>query len=301
MRRILVTGGTGQVGTELLNCKWPNDIEVVAPTRAELDLGKFESIESYVAEGNFVAIINPGAYTAVDKAEADVLQAWKVNALAPAALAMSAKCAGIPIIHISTDYVFDGSKPSPYVESDPVAPLGVYGASKEAGEQAIRTANPRHVILRTAWVFSEHGSNFVKTMLRLRSNNSIVRVVGDQVGTPTSAKAIAQTVAKITSALLENKTAKFGTYHFSNEGEASWFEFAAEVFRICEVEGFAVPKCECITSAEFPTVAKRPSNSRLSLEKIKREYEIVPEHWRDALIEVLHKLLRSDGSRGDAV
>ncbi len=301
MRRILVTGGTGQVGTELLNCKWSDDIEVVAPTRAELNLGKFESIESYVAEGNFAAIINSGAYTAVDKAEADVLQAWKVNALAPAALAMSAECAGIPIVHISTDYVFDGSKPSPYVESDPVAPLGVYGASKEAGEQAIRTANPRHVILRTAWVFSEHGSNFVKTMLRLRRNNSIVRVVGDQVGTPTSAKAIAQTVAKITSALLENKTDKFGTYHFTNEGEASWFEFAAEVFRICEFEGLSVPKCECITSAEFPTIAKRPSNSRLSLAKIKREYEIVPEHWRDALIAVLHKLLRSDGFRGDAV
>ncbi len=183
-RRILITGGTGQVGTELLRCHWPEDIELIAPARQELDLCDCDRIKSFIAAGSFSAVINSGAYTAVDRAESDILTAWKVNAMAPVAIAAATKDSGIPIIHISTDYVFNGANNAPYVEEDPVGPLGVYGASKEAGEQAVRTGNPRHVILRTAWVFSAHGTNFVKTMLRVADERSVIKVVNDQHGSP---------------------------------------------------------------------------------------------------------------------
>ncbi|PSS60319.1 dTDP-4-dehydrorhamnose reductase [Ensifer sp. NM-2] len=298
-RRILITGGSGQVGKELLRCRWPSDIELVAPTRQELDLSDCHNIEQYLDANDFSAVVNSGAYTAVDRAEMDVKTAWKVNALAPAIMAAITKTRGIPILHVSTDYVFDGSKDGPYIENDHVSPLGVYGASKEAGEQAIRTGNPRHIILRTAWVFSEHGSNFVKTMLRLRTGNSIVRVVNDQQGSPTSAGAIAETITAMTITLLGERSAPVGTYHFTNEGEATWFAFADEIFKQCEALGYAVPRRECITSDEFPTLARRPKNSALSLAKIGRDFGIVPKHWREPLSDVLAALLSSEVLRKD--
>ena len=182
MGPVLVTGGSGQVGSALLRL----DGEFVAPSRAELDLADAGALVAAVSARPWHAVVNAGAYTAVDKAESDVVAAWKVNALAPAALAAATRTAGIPLIHISTDYVFDGSKPEPYVEDDAVRPIGVYGASKEAGEQAVRTANPAHVILRTAWVVSPDGANFIKTMLRLGADRPELRVVADQYGCPHS-------------------------------------------------------------------------------------------------------------------
>jgi dTDP-4-dehydrorhamnose reductase len=290
MMKILVTGGTGQVGTELRRFPWPHDVEIVSPGRAGLDLNDPEAIKTYVADGSFSAVINPAAYTAVDKAESDVVGAWRVNALAAAALAEATKKAGIPLAQVSTDYVFDGSSRSPYRESDPVAPLGVYGASKEAGEQAVRTANPRHVILRTAWVFSPHGNNFVKTMLRLAADRPILRVVDDQRGSPTAAKDIAAVLAAVTLRLIADETAPTGTYHFVNAGEVSWCGFAREIFRQWALAGHKVPDVEPIGTADYPTPARRPAYSGLSTQKLTDHFGITPRKWQDALNDTLSQL-----------
>ncbi|CAN7648002.1 dTDP-4-dehydrorhamnose reductase [Ensifer adhaerens] len=295
MRRILVTGGTGQVGTELLGCSWPDGVQLVAPARAELDLLDPDAIVRYVARGGFSAVINSAAFTAVDKAESDILTAWKVNALAPAALALATKAAGIPIVHISTDYVFDGLKDSPYREDDPVAPLGVYGASKEAGEQAVRTGNSQHVILRTAWVFSSYGANFVKTMLRLGEERPLLRVINDQVGCPTAASDVAAVARMITLRLMEDTGGPCGTYHFVNDGAATWYTFALGLFAQQELAGFKVPKIEAIATEDYPTPARRPRNSQLSTEKLTRDYGVHPRDWRTAL-ENVRRLLSADAN-----
>lgn len=290
MRRILITGGTGQVGTELLRCSWRSDIELVAPTRQELDLSDCDSIEAYIAAGDFCAAINSGAYTAVDQAEGDVLTAWKVNALAPAAMAAATKKCRIPIVHVSTDYVFDGAKKEPYVEDDPVAPLGVYGASKEAGEQAVRTGNSRHVILRTAWIFSAHGTNFVKTMLRLGEERPLIKVVNDQQGCPTAASDIASALATVTLRLTEDEGAPVGTYNFANAGEATWYDLACEIFQQRRSAGYEVPALEPIGTSQYPTPARRPANSRLSTDKLRRDFVVEPRAWSIALRQVLASL-----------
>ncbi|WDZ80913.1 dTDP-4-dehydrorhamnose reductase (plasmid) [Ensifer adhaerens] len=289
-RRILITGGTGQVGTELLRYPWPEDIQLVAPNRHELDLTDCDSIDQYISTGDFSAVINSGAYTAVDRAESDVVTAWKVNALAPAAIAAASKRIGIPLVHLSTDYVFDGVKNGPYFEGDSVAPLGVYGASKEAGEQAVRTGNPRHVILRTAWVFSAHGTNFVKTMLRLGAQGGLIRVVDDQIGSPTAASDIAMAVATITNLLIERSHAPTGTYGFVNSGQTTWFGFAQEIFRQRKDAGFLVPSLEPIATSQYPSPARRPANSRLSTEKVRRDFALEPRNWVDALKPVVESI-----------
>lgn len=289
-RRILITGGTGQAGIALRQCAWPTDIELVAPTRAELDLTDADAVIAYVAAGRFSAVINAAAYTAVDKAESDVVATWRVNALAPAALATATKNAGIPIVHISTDYVFDGLNEAAYQENDPVAPLGVYGASKEAGEQAIRTSNPHHVIVRTAWLFGPNGSNFVKAMLRIGSEQVLLRVVADQRGSPTGASDLADALKTITLRLVNGPDSPVGTYNFVNAGEATWYSFAQEIFRQQSLMGFNVPKVEAIKTCEYPTPARRPLNSRLSTEKLARDYGIAPSHWTVALRQVLTAL-----------
>ncbi|MGO4622634.1 dTDP-4-dehydrorhamnose reductase [Ensifer sp. 2YAB10] len=291
-RRILITGGTGQVGTELLRCSWPEDVELVAPTRSELDLRDCENVERYVSSGDFAAVVNSGAYTAVDRAESEILAAWKVNALGPAALASATRDCGIPLLQLSTDYVFDGLKEGLYLEDDPIAPVGVYGASKEAAEQAVRSGNPRHIILRTAWVISAHGNNFVKTMLRLGREKPVIRVVNDQRGCPTSASDIAGTLAAITlRCLKESDGFPTGTYHFVNGGDATWYDLACEVFKELKNAGYQVPTLEPIATNEYPTPARRPPNSRLSTEKLKRDFGIEPREWASALRPVLTDLL----------
>lgn len=289
-KRILITGGTGQVGTALLHCSWPGDVQLIAPTRNDLDLNDFESIERYISSGDFSAVVNSGAYTAVDRAEDDIVSAWKINALAPAAIAAASRRIGIPLVHISTDYVFDGSKSEPYIEDDPVAPLGVYGASKEAGEQAVRTGNPRHVILRTAWVFSAHGTNFVKTMLRLGDERAQIKVVDDQLGCPTAATDLAEAIVKITCRMMEDAYAPVGTYSFVNKGDATWYSFAREMFRLRHSAGFSVPVLEAIETGQYPTRARRPANSRLSTEKLAADFAIDPRSWNSGLEQVLSAL-----------
>jgi dTDP-4-dehydrorhamnose reductase len=289
MTDILVTGGQGQVGIELGAVAWPKGVTIHTPTRAELDLASADSVRAYFAGKSFAAIVNPAAYTAVDKAESEIGAAFAANALGPALLVEAGK--GTPIVHISTDYVFDGSKDGVYDERDPVSPLGVYGASKAAGEQAIRAGAPRHVILRTAWVVSPHRGNFVKTMLRIGAQNPTLRVVDDQRGCPTAAADIAEAVAKIVLRLIEDSQAPTGTYHFVNAGETTWCGLARHVFRAAERFGGPQPTVEAITTADYPTPARRPANSRLSTEKLKADYGIHPRPWAAAIDDVVAKLL----------
>lgn len=293
MRDVLLTGGSGQVGTEIIR-QAPAELNIVAPGRTQLDMADAEAIAALVASRPWAAVINCAAYTAVDKAETEIVAAWRANALGPAALARASAEANIPLIHVSTDYVFDGSKAGFYLETDPVAPIGVYGASKEGGEQAVRTANPRHVILRTAWVVSPHGSNFVKTMLRLAETRSELNVVDDQRGCPTSAADIAATVLAIAERMIEDADAPTGTYHFVNEGEATWCEFARAIFTAAQARGLVPPTVHPIPSSAYPTPARRPANSRLSTEKLRRDYAIAPRPWPAALAEIVAALVPSN-------
>lgn len=289
-RAILLTGGGGQVGTEFQRLA-PPGFEIVAPGRDQLELADPDSIAAFVSSRPWAAVINSGAYTAVDKAQTDPVTAWKVNALAPAAFAWATAQAGIPLIQLSTDYVFDGSKAAAYVEDDPVGPVSVYGASKEAGEQAVRTGNPRHLILRTAWVVSPHGANFIKTMLRLAETRDRLTVVDDQHGCPTSAADIASALAAIVSRMVDDTTAPTGTYHFVNSGDATWCGFAREVFAQAQAKGLTVPTVEAIPTSAYPTPARRPANSRLDTAKLTRDFGVEPRDWRTAVSEVVETLL----------
>lgn len=289
MRDILLTGGSGQVGAELRRIA-PADWRLTAPGRSELDLVDPEQINRAAASRPWAAIINCAAYTAVDRAESDPLTAWRVNALAPAALAAAAG-ATTPLVQVSTDYVFDGLKPSPYDESDAIAPLGVYGASKAAGELAVRTAARRHLILRTAWVVSPHGSNFVKTMLRLGAERPVLNVVDDQHGCPTSAGDIAGALVTLTNRLVEDEAAPVGTYHFVNGGEATWCELARFVFERAAARGRTPPEVRAITTAQYPTPARRPANSQLATHKIVQDFGLSPRPWRAAIEDVVESLL----------
>jgi len=295
MKYVLVTGGSGQVGTELGRHRWREGWQAVALTRADLDLGDPAAIAAMVSAGHdgepWAAIVSAGAYTAVDKAEGDVVAAWAVNALAPAALAAAAQGAGIPIVHVSTDYVFAGDKDGEWEVDDPVAPLGVYGASKLGGELAVRTACPRHAIVRTAWVVSAHGNNFVKTMLRVGADRPTLRVVADQRGSPTSAADLAAALATLTVRLAEDPAAPTGTYHFSNAGPTDWHGFAEEIFRQAATRGGPSPAVEPITTADYPTPATRPANSLLSHRAIERDHGIQPRGWQTALSDILDELL----------
>lgn len=298
MTRILVTGGQGQLGIELAALAWPEGVHVSAPRRGELDIGDARSVNAYFANERFDAVINAAAYTAVDRAESEIEQAYAANAHGPAHLAEATKAAGIPLLHISTDYVFDGSKEAAYNEDDPVNPLGVYGASKEAGERGVRTGNPRSVILRTAWVVSAHRQNFVKTMLRLGAEQATLRVVEDQRGCPTSAADLAQTVATIALRLVDDPAAPVGVYHFVNGGDTTWCGLARHVFAAASELGGPSPLVEGITTAEYPTPAKRPANSRLSTVKLARDYGIVPRPWQEAVGDIVSTLIRAQPGQG---
>ena len=290
-RHVLVTGAGGQLGTELQRCAWPEGWMVVAIDQADLDLADTAAIAAKVAERPWSAIINGAAYTAVDKAESDVVTAWAVNAMAPAAFAAACAKAGIPLVQVSTDYVFAGDKAGAWEVTDPVGPLGVYGASKLGGELAVRTSGARAVIVRTAWVVSAHGNNFVKTMLRVGAERDTLRVVDDQRGSPTSAADLAQALMEIAVRLVEDEAAPTGTFHFSNAGEVSWAGFATEIFRQSAARSGPAATVEPIATADYPTPAKRPANSLLSHDAIRAAYGVEPRPWQDALSDILDELI----------
>ena len=287
---ILITGGGGQVGLELLAAKWPDHVRLHAPDRSELDLSDAGSVARLFATNTYAAVINAGAYTAVDKAETDVAAAFAANAMGPALLADATRVAGIPLIQVSTDYVFDGSGQGDYTEEAPVGPLGVYGASKLAGELAVLSGNPRAVVMRTAWVVSRHRSNFVKTMLRLAAERSRLGVVEDQHGCPTSATDIAEALRTISLRMIEDEDAPRGVFHFVNAGSTTWAGLAREVFARSQAAGGPSAEVDGIPTAAYPTPARRPGNSRLSTRKIHQAYGIQPRQWQDAIAEIVDQL-----------
>ncbi|PZT91361.1 MULTISPECIES: dTDP-4-dehydrorhamnose reductase [unclassified Sphingomonas] len=290
-RPILVTGANGQLGHELARIPCPAGYEVVALDRAALDLTDPAAIAAMVVSRDWAAVINGAAYTAVDKAESDVVAAWAINALAPAAFAQACATANIPLVQVSTDYVFAGDKDGAWEVNDPVAPLGVYGASKLGGELAVRTAGVRHAIVRTAWVVSAQGNNFVKTMLRVGATRDTLSVVDDQVGSPTSAADLAQALLTIAVRLAEDDAAPTGTFHFSNAGAVSWAGFAREIFAQSAMRSGATAQVVPIPSSDYPTPAKRPSNSLLSHTAIHAAYGIAPRPWQAALSDILDELI----------
>lgn len=290
-RYVLVTGAGGQLGTELQRCTWPAGWELVAINHETLDLSNTAAIAAKVAERPWAAVINGAAYTAVDRAESDIVTAWAVNAMAPAAFGEACAKAGIPLVQISTDYVFAGDKDGAWEVTDPVAPLGVYGASKLGGELAVRTSGARHAIVRTAWVVSAHGANFIKTMLRVGETRDRLRVVDDQRGSPTSAADLANALMTIAVRLAEDEAASTGTFHFSNAGAVSWAGFATEIFRQSALRGGPSAEVAPIATADYPTPAKRPANSLLSHDAIRAAYDIVPRDWQSALSDILDELI----------
>ena len=282
--RVLVTGCIGQVGsllTKLLNEK----VDLLALTRKELDISNEKLVKQTILDFNPDVVVNAAAYTAVDKAESENELAFMINRNGPKYLAKAASEIDAALIHISTDYVFEGNKPEPYVETDSVNPQGVYGESKLAGEIAVSKYCQKHIILRTAWVFGEHGNNFVKTMLRLGKDREALSIVSDQFGGPTYAGDIAKTINKIVEKVERNESLKWGIYHYSGTPHVSWFDFAQQVFIKAEQAGILEnsPKLTAITTAEFPTPATRPANSKLNCDAIKREFEVSPSDWLSEL------------------
>ena len=289
---ILVLGGAGQVGTELQAHAWPAGIAVHAPGRADLDITDADAVAAALAARDYRAVINTAAYTAVDKAESDVVAAWRLNALAPAILAAATAAKNIPFVHVSTDYVFAGTKPAgAYAPDEPIDPQSVYGASKAAGELAVRTANPRHAIVRTAWVVSPHRGNFVKTMLRLAAERDALTVVDDQHGCPTSATDLAAALATIAQRLATDGSAPTGTFHYVNAGDTTWCGFAEAIVAASARRGGRSVPVKGIATSAYPTPARRPANSRLSTDSLTTAYGLVPRPWQAALDDILDRLV----------
>ncbi|ACL60352.1 dTDP-4-dehydrorhamnose reductase [Methylobacterium nodulans] len=290
-RAILILGGGGQVGTELQLHAWPADVAIHAPAREALDITDETAVAAALTERSYAAVINTAAYTAVDKAESEIGAAWRLNALAPAYLAAATARAGIPLVQVSTDYVFDGTGAGAYLPEAPVQPTSVYGASKAAGELAVRTGNPRHAVVRTAWVVSPHRGNFVKTMLRLAGERDGLRVVDDQRGCPTAAADLAAALATIALRLAEDPAAPTGTYHCVNAGATTWCGFARAIMAGAQARGARAVPVEPIPSSAFPTPARRPANSELSTASLTRDFGIVPRPWPAALDDILDRLI----------
>ena len=288
---ILILGGGGQVGTELRAHPWPKGVHVHAPDRAALDVTDEGAVAGALDAVSYVAVINAAAYTAVDRAESEVAAAWRLNALAPAILAAETHRRGIPLAHVSTDYVFDGTAEGAYAPDAPVRPASVYGASKAAGEGAVRASNPRHAIVRTAWVVSPHRGNFVKTMLRLASERERLSVVEDQHGCPTSAADLAGALAAIALRLADDADAPTGTVHCVNAGATTWYGLAQAILAGAAPRGGRSVPVDGIATAAYPTPARRPVNSRLSTDSLTAAYGIRMRPWEAALEDILDRLV----------
>lgn len=291
--KILLTGGTGQVGTEILRqlAQWPS-LSVDAPGRAALDLAEPGAVLEGVRQRRPDFIISSGAYTAVDRAESESDLAHRVNATSVAALAQAAAESGIPVLHLSTDYVFPGDADQPYREADATGPTGVYGASKLAGEVELRRSNPKHLILRVSWVFAGHGANFLRTMLRLGRERDQLKIVADQRGGPTYAGHIAQTCLKIAEVYRVTGQLPWGTYHYSGAPDTSWFEFAGAIFdQACQMGLLPkAPQLTPITTVDYPTPARRPANSRLDCGNIAAALAIQRPSWAEGIAQSMSEI-----------
>ncbi len=292
--KILLTGKNGQVGFEL-NKKLGTLGEVIATDREELDLTNLNAIETFIDHLKPDIIINPAAYTAVDKAESEPEMAYQINVRAVEILAKKAAELDIPLVHFSTDYVFDGLKKEPYIESDLTNPQSVYGKTKCEGEEKIRR-HAKHIILRTSWVFGTHGNNFLKTILRLIQEKESLNIVGDQWGSPASSSILSDVTFMIVDTVLKNKNFKdFGTYHITSDGETNWHEYANlianEAIQLgCKIKCKGTQIAPILTS-EYPTAAKRPLNSRLNTDKLKKTFMLELIDWESEVKRVLRELI----------
>lgn len=288
---IFVAGNNGQVALSLAEMAAERNIALQTHGRPDFDLTDEAGMRRTIDACKPTAIVNAAAYTAVDAAENDETTAHAINATGAAALAKIAAEQHIPFIHLSTDYVFDGEKPDPYVEDDATAPTGAYGRTKRAGEQAVIAANPDAIILRTAWVYSPFGKNFLKTMLSLRERESL-GVVNDQVGNPTYAIDIATAVLDILAQPAISDAA--GIYHLAGTGSASWHSFAETIFKVASAEGAPSPTVKAITTADYPTPAKRPANSRLDCTKLYEKFGISLPDWQTSTVKCVKRLSETD-------
>lgn len=297
--RILLTGSTGQVGGALAPLLAMFG-QVIAPTRAELDLSKEEPIRAFVRAIKPHWIINPAAYTAVDKAETERDLAYAINASAPRILGEEAKALGANVIHFSTDYVFDGTKAQPYTEVDRPNPVNVYGASKLAGEQALAATGAAHIVLRTSWVYSAAGKNFLTTILNAARTQPEIRIVADQLGAPTAARDLAALTAHILTTNA-NLAGKSGIFHAASSGETTWHGFAQQIIREAQIleSATAFAALTPIATSEYPTPAARPANSRLDCSKLSNEFNYRLPPWQASLAEVMagaHRVSRRDAA-----
>ncbi|KEZ19258.1 dTDP-4-dehydrorhamnose reductase [Sphingobium yanoikuyae] len=289
--KIAVTGKVGQVVTSLIERGTAADHEVVAIGRPDLDLADPASVMRALQASTPDVIVSAAAYTAVDKAESENALAYAVNGTGAAAVAKAAQALGVPLIHISTDYVFDGTLDRPYVESDPTAPTGVYGLSKLAGEHAVLEGHDNSAVLRVAWVYSPFGGNFVKTMLRLAGDRDELGVVSDQVGNPTSALAIADGIIKVAGNMLSDDSPDLrGVFHMTARGEGSWADFAEAIFAASAARGGPSASVRHIGTVDYPTPATRPANSRLDCSLIAQVHGVILPDWRISLDDVMDRL-----------
>lgn len=285
--KVLVCGRNGQLAQAL-----PRALQGIGEVhllgRAELDMAYPEQLRETVRQLAPGLIINAAAYTAVDQAESEAELAFAINAHSPGVLAEEAARLGVPLIHYSTDYVFDGSKATPYTEQDLPNPLGVYGRSKLAGEQAVAAVGAEHLILRTSWVYSQHGRNFLLTMQRLLQTQPQLRVVDDQIGAPTWAGTLATSTRKLIERWQAGHAGAWGTYHLTAQGETSWFGFAQAIADHLKARGLPCAELLPIPSSEYPTPARRPLNSRLACTQLALEWQVSQPHWRQALMECMN-------------
>jgi len=287
---ILLFGAKGQLGSELTCLAAERGEDIVGLSRAEADIADAAAVEAAIARARPRLIVNAAAYTAVDKAESDIEAAARGNVAGPATLAAAANAASVPLVHISTDYVFDGSKSGAYVEDDPIAPLGVYGRTKAEGETAVRTAAPRHVVIRTAWVYGPHGANFLKTILRLAAERDELRVVADQRGCPTSTRDLAAAVLAVDHAVAGG-AGPWGTYHFAGKGATTWHGFACAIVEAQAPLTGKRPPVRAISTSDYPTPARRPANSELDSSRFAKAFGYAAAPWRERASEVVGVLL----------
>ncbi len=284
MRRVLITGANGQLGSELRELSFSYEDTFFFADKSTLDITDKDAVQSFVYENNIDAIVNCAAYTAVDRAESEPELADKINRLAVKNLAQIAKEKGATLVHISTDYVFDGKNYRPYIEDDDTNPNGVYGVSKLGGENEMCSVNPKNsVIIRTSWVYSSYGQNFVKTIVRLAKERDSLGVVYDQIGTPTYAADLARVILDI---LPRIKNESVEIYNYSNEGVLSWYDFAKEIVKMSKLGCAILP----LESVEYPTPARRPHYSLLNKAKIKKDFDIEIPYWKDSLSKCLAKM-----------
>ncbi|PPD40711.1 MAG: dTDP-4-dehydrorhamnose reductase [Methylocystis sp.] len=289
--RLAVTGLTGQVVSALIE-RAPRDVEIIALGRPQLDLGVRKAVLQGLRHSRCDAIVNAAAYTAVDKAESEPEVAMRINGAGAGHVAEAAAELGVPLLHLSTDYVFDGALDRPYREDDRTSPMNAYGRSKLAGEEQIATAHHNHVILRTAWVYSPFGSNFVRTMLRLGVTRDEIGVVADQLGNPTNALEIADAIVAINRRLVADSSQELrGVFHVTGQGDASWADLAEATFGFAQRHSYRPVRVKRITTADYPTAAPRPLNSRLDSAKLRAHFGLSLPHWRESLETCVFRLV----------